>query len=100
VRIATYWPPGVSTSEMYKKLKLESLKERAFKLTDKYLCKGYRLNNLLTNLINDYKEAEAIIEGLFKHPRSKPIKSILGSIKADKSLNCHKLFDESQQSQQ
>jgi hypothetical protein len=97
VRIATYWPPGVSTSVMYSQLKLESLKERAFKLTDKYLCKGFKLNSLITNLIKDYNQAEPTIEGLFKHPKSKPIKSILGVIKTDQSLNCHKLFDRSQQ---
>jgi hypothetical protein len=100
VRIATHWPPGVSTTEIYGQLQLERLKDRAFKLMDKYLCKGYRTNKLVTDLINDYNEAAPIIEGLFCKPKNKPIKSILGAIKEVETLNCHQLFGQSQQPMQ
>jgi hypothetical protein len=70
---STYWPPGVCTSEMYNQLNLEPLKDRAFNLTGRYLCKGYNFIPLVTNLINDYIVAEEIIEGLFRHPKNKLI---------------------------
>jgi hypothetical protein len=99
VRIATHWPPGVST-EIYGQLQLERLKDRALKLMDKYLCKGYRTNKLVTDLIDDYNEAAPIIEGLFRRPKNKPVKSILGAIKEAETLNCHQLFGQSQQPMQ
>jgi hypothetical protein len=90
VRVATHWPPGVTTKEMYQKVNLEMLKDRAFKLTDKYICKSYASNQLITNTVNSYRLAHKLIDG--DHAKGKPRKTLLGLLKDNNQLKCNSIL--------
>ena len=97
VRKAYYWPPGISTTEMYKKHNIESIKERAVKLTDKYICKAYHNNIIIKEMIDEYNILSALDEGLYS--RSEPRTTILGTLKRH-NMNCNSLLKATTQQEQ
>ena len=90
MRIATYWPVKVSAKEMYQRVKLEPTTERAYKLSDKYICKSHITNTLINQYINDYKIAPELNEGA--HAKGLPRKTILGKLKDKKDLKSYKVL--------
>ena len=57
VRVATFWPPHTSSKEMYEKVGLVPLLDRAYSLTDKNICKATANNPLIRDLIDSYKSS-------------------------------------------
>jgi len=79
VRKAYYWPRGTSTTDIYKKYKIESIMDRAIKLTDNYICKAYDNNIIIKEMIDDYNILTPLDEGLYCKTQART--TILGSLK-------------------
>ena len=90
-RIATFWPPHTSTSTIYSKLNLEPMMDRAYRLTDNYICKANANNPLIHTAIEEYKSSAALDDGA--HAKTEPRTTILGILKANKDLNCSQILN-------
>ena len=89
VRVATFWPPHTSTKVMYEQVGLTPLLDRAYNLTDKYICKSIANNPLIRDRISSYKSSAELDDGAHVKPKSRRT-TILGIIAANKNLNCNK----------
>jgi hypothetical protein len=90
-RIATFWPPHTSTNTIYSKLNLEPIMDRAYRLTDNYICKANANNPLIHSAIEEYKSSAALDDGA--HAKTEPRTTILGILKANKELNCNQILN-------
>ena len=90
VRVATFWPPHTSTKTMYEQVSLVPLIDRAYSLTDNYICRALANNPLISNLINSYKSSAELDDGAHIKPESRRT-TILGIIAANKELRCNQL---------
>ena len=90
VRIATYWPPGICTSEMNKRVKLESLIDKALLLTEKYLYYAYETNSLIKSTIDGYWSSHQLDD--CSHAKRKPRLTVLGILKLKENLSFNSLF--------
>ena len=97
VRKAVHWPCRTPTSEIYKKIKFESIKTRALRLTDNYINKSYHTNIIIKELIEEYNHETRLAEGLYC--KSSVRKTILGTIK-NQNLKCSNLIVEITQAEQ
>ena len=97
VRKAYHWPGGTSTSAMYKKHHIESIKARAIRLSDRYIYKAYHTNEIVRELITDYNIVPANSEGVWSH--TLPRTTVLGQIK-EKTFYCKEIFKEVTQKEQ
>ena len=97
VRKAYHWPGGTSTSVMYKKHHIESIKARAIRLSDRYIYKAYHTNEIVRELITDYNIVPANSEGVWSH--TLPRATVLGKIK-EKTVYCKEIFKEISQKEQ
>lgn len=97
VRKAYHWPGGTSTSAMYTKYHIESIKARAIKLSDRYIYKAYHTNEIVRELITDYNIVPANSEGVWSH--TLPRATVLGKIK-EKTIFCKEIFGETTQKEQ
>jgi len=90
-RSITHWPIKTRTSIIYEQINLEDVKTRAWKLTDKYITKAWRTNDLVIKLINTYRIAPELNEGVWS--KAKPRPTILGLLKNNKDLECSRLLN-------
>ena len=79
VRTAFYWPQYKTTSDIYIEKNIQSIRDRAIKLSDRYICKAYRTNIIITELIDNYNILSEFDEGA--HCKTIPRPTILGTIK-------------------
>jgi hypothetical protein len=86
IRVAIYWPAYTSATEIYKKINLDPILDRAYTLTDKYICKIIATNNIAAETIEKYKLATDLKEGAYC--KSNPRKTILGVLKEQQQLKC------------
>ena len=99
VRKAHFWPRGISTSDIYKKHNIESIKHRAVKLSERYLYKAYHTNTIIKELVDDYNIVPEFTEGAYcKKPR-RPRTTVLGTIKKDSTV-CNEIFKAISQQEQ
>ena len=87
-RVATPWPPHTSTKEIYAHTGLIPLLDRAYSLTDKYICKAIPNNPLIRDQIISYKSSAELDDGAHVKPKSRR-KTILGLIAENKDLKCN-----------
>jgi hypothetical protein len=78
VRIATYWPIKTSTQVMYDKVKLDSIKDRASRLSNNYVTKAVQTNPLIKKYVHDYIISAPIQDG--SHAKGKPRTTILSQV--------------------
>ena len=90
VRIATYWPPGICTSEMYKRVELEPIIDRALLLTDNYLYNAYETNSLIKSTIDGYRSSHQLDGG--SDAKRKPRLTVLGTLKLKENLSFNSIF--------
>jgi hypothetical protein len=74
---------------MYEQVGLTPLLDRAYNLTDKYICKSIANNPLIRDRISSYKSSAELDDGAHVKPKSRRT-TILGIIAANKNLNCNK----------
>ena len=89
IRIATYWPPHTSTETMLQKVQLESVRSRAFHLSNKYIIKAYANNQLIKEYIDDYNIAANLNEGSHYKPNSTPHLTIIKAIRDHRLAQHH-----------
>lgn len=87
-RAATQWPIKTNTTIIYARLGLETVRNRAWKQTDTYMCKALVHNDLIRILSSTYLVAEQLNEGSHLHHSKKPRPTILGLIKNNTNLEC------------
>ena len=63
MRLATYWPPGVTTNKMLLDTDLTSLKDRSTQMTIKFLNKSLDDNKMISSLLDNYLECPEVCEG-------------------------------------
>ena len=76
---------------MYDECNINSIKDRAFELSIKYLIKANKSNQLIADLIHNYNIAAPLDEGLFfkgKQPRP----TVFGILKTHNDSELAKLF--------
>ena len=59
------------TRKLYKKYNIDSIKERAIKLTEKNIYKAYHNNIIIKEMVDEYNILSALDESLYS--RSEPI---------------------------
>jgi hypothetical protein len=79
IRKAYNWPIGTSAAEIYKQYNFESIKDRAIKLTDKYIYKAFHTNIIIKELIEEYNILSEFDEGAYC--KTKPRTTVLGKLK-------------------
>ena len=99
VRKAYFWPRGISTSNIYKKHGLESIKSRASKLSERYLYKAYHTNAIIKELVEDYNIVPEFTEGAYCKKTRRPRPTVLGTIKK-RSEACKNIFKAISQQEQ
>ncbi len=77
VRSITRWAPGETNKEMLQHYKIDEVLPRAHKLMNDYVGKAYKFNPLIKDLIEDYKIAPEISEGLYCKKNRKKRETIL-----------------------
>jgi hypothetical protein len=87
-RAITYWPMYTSTAKIYERLSLVDIRTRALMLTNKYMIRSMRMNELIRDSVNTYNTCPAINEGLSKHGSRA---TILGTLR-DFDLDCDQLL--------
>ena len=97
VRKAYYWAWHRSTNDIYKEHNIQSIKNRAIHLTDKYICTAYHSNIIIKELIDDYNILSEFDEGA--HCHSAPRITILGKIKQFQ-VNCCAVLKATTQTEQ
>ena len=80
MRLATYWPPGHTASQMSKITGLYHPKIRAISLTVNYLNGILENNSLMANLFTDYIRAYEVNEGGILKSHRVARRTILGKI--------------------
>ena len=75
---------------MYEQVSLVLLIDRAYSLTDKYICKATANNPLISDLIDSYKSSAEQDDGAHVKPKSRRT-TILDIIAANKELRCNQL---------
>ena len=80
IRIATYWPPGYSTSQMLKITHLDSLYLRSICLSVNYLNKSLAYNNSTIEMFIDYIMAYQVNEGAITKTHKVIRRTIIGKI--------------------
>ena len=75
---------------MYEQVSLVLLIDRAYSLTDKYICKATANNPLISDLIDSYKSSAELDDGANVKPKSRRT-TILDIIAANKELRCNQL---------
>lgn len=91
-RVATYWPIKTNTRVIYESLGLETVRTRAWRLTDNYLKRALSHHDLIRLLVSTYQIAEPLNEGSNIHPGKKPRPTILGLVKNNLELECNRLL--------
>ena len=91
LRIALRMPYDTPIDVLYESCNLMNIKDRAFFLTDKYICKAVKFNQLIAKQISDYKLAGPLDEGLFAN-HSKKRSTLFGFISSSHHLASSKLF--------
>ena len=86
----TYWPIKTRTSDIYEQINLEDVITRAWKLTDSYLIRALRSNDLIRAMVETYNIAPQLNEGIWS--KSEPRKTIIGMLKENPNLSCHNLI--------
>jgi hypothetical protein len=76
---------------LYESSNLMNIKDRAFFLTDKYICKAVKFNQLIAKQISDYNLAGPLDEGLFAN-HSKKRSTLFGFLSSSQHLASSKLF--------
>jgi hypothetical protein len=89
-RVAIFWPPHTSTSTIYQQLGLTPVLDRAYQLTDRYLCKAQTNNPLVKELLDSYKTSAELDDGAHVKPKSRRT-TILGTVAANQGLKCNQL---------
>ncbi len=78
-RSITYWPIKTHTSsEIYEQINLDDVISRAWKLTDNYMSKAIRNNDLIRSMVDCYNVAPQLNEGTWC--KSEPRKTIIGQL--------------------
>lgn len=80
MRLATYWPPGVTTNKMLLDTDLTSLKDRSTQMTIKFLNKSLDDNKMISSLLDKYLECPEVCEGAITKKNKKIFKTLLGII--------------------
>ena len=97
VRNAYNWAQGTSTTEIYKQHNMESIKDRAIKLTDRYIYKAYHTNIIVKELIEEYNTLSEFDEGTYCKTIPRP--TILGKVKEFDTV-CKQLLVSTTQAEQ
>ena len=95
-RSITYWPIKTRTSVIYEQINLEDIRTRSTKLTDNYITKTLRTNDLIRSLVETYNTAHQLNEGVWC--KSTPRQTILGLLKNNPNLQCSPLLQPKQNS--
>ena len=64
--------------------------DRAYQLTDRYLCKAQTNNPLVKELLDSYKTSAELDDGAHVKPKSRRT-TILGTVAANQGLKCNQL---------
>lgn len=81
IRIATYWPPGVSTTEMLLNLNLAPIKERSIDSTVTFLNSSLKIvNQPVINMLDNYLKFPDVFEGAIIKKHKVTRKTLLGTI--------------------
>lgn len=97
VRKAFNYTRFTSTKDIYYKHGIESIKDRAVKLTDRYIYKAFHQNAIVRELVEEYNSRSEFDEGAFC--KAKPRMTILGQIKQHNTVSRRILKPISQQEQ-
>ena len=97
LRNAYYWAQGISTTDMYKQHNMESIKDRAIKLTDRYIYKAYHTNLIIKELIDEYNTLSEFDEGAYCKTQAR--KTILGKVKEFNTVSKQLLLSTTQAEQ-
>ena len=89
-RNITYWPIKTSTQTIYDQIQLVDIRTRAWSLTDKYMTKALKYNDLIINLADKYKSKSIPNEGEFCKTKARP--TILGLILLKTDLTSYHLL--------
>jgi len=79
VRKAYNYTRFTSTSDIYNKHGIESIHDRAVKLTDRYIYKAFHQNAIVRELVEEYNSRSEFDEGAFC--KTKPRTTVLGKVK-------------------
>ena len=81
IRIATYWPPGVSTTEMLLNLNLAPINERSIDSTVTFLNSSLKIvNQPVINMLDNYLKFPDVFEGAIIKKHKVTRKTLLGTI--------------------
>ena len=89
-RAITFWPIHTATSAIYSLLDLDDIHTRALKLTDKYMRKAMKTNEIIKECVTNYNKAPHTYEGSNCAKASR--KTILGILKTYDYLDCYELL--------
>jgi hypothetical protein len=79
IRTAIYWPPGLSTKEIYEQNNFRSIRDRAIYLTNRYIIRAHENNIIIKEIIDDYKIGHELDEGAYCRATAR--QTIFGKIK-------------------
>ena len=91
-RSITFWPIKTRTTDIYEQINLEDVLSRAWTLTDKYMSKAIRNNDLIRSMLETYNIAPELNEGIWCKYKSGLRKTIIGRLIEQPNLNCHNLL--------
>ena len=91
-RSITYWPIKTRTSDIYEQINLEDVLSRAWKLTDNYMCKAIRYNDLIRTMVETYNIAPEHNEGACASSKLIPRKTLIRRLIEQPDLKCHDLL--------